>query len=220
MKIENKFYPIKGYESTHLINPITQEVYSNIKKKVLKGSLVGGYISYSIKNKEGKVVVKKLHRLMMETFNPDKSNFKYLSKEDRDKINLDNLVINHKDGNKLNNNLENLEWCTQAYNNAEAYRLGLRVVSEKTREQFMKDCHTPEIRAKAIENLKKSKEKAIRNSKEVNSIKVKLIKDNKELYFDSCNDASKFLNVSHSSICRALKRENNYVKKYKIEKIS
>lgn len=39
MKIENKFYPIKGYESTHLINPITQEVYSNIKKKVLKGSI-------------------------------------------------------------------------------------------------------------------------------------------------------------------------------------
>ena len=157
---------------------------------------------------------------MMETFCPNKSSFKSLPKEDRTKINLNDLVINHKNGNKLDNRIENLEWCTQAYNNAEAYRLGLRVVSEKTREQFMKDCHTPEIRAKAIENLKKSKEKAIRNSKEVNSIKVKLIKDNKELYFDSCNDASKFLNVSHSSICRALKRENNYVKKYKIEKIS
>ena len=215
-----KFTPIKGFENNYLICKDTQTVFSIIKGTTMKGSINGGYIVFHFKLDSGKTKIKKLHRIMMETFNPDKSNFKYLSKEDRDKINLDNLVINHKDGNKLNNNLENLEWCTQAYNNAEAYRLGLRVVSEKTREQFMRDCHTPEIQKKAIENLKKSKEKAIRNSKEVNSIKVKLIKDNKELYFDSCNDASKFLNVSHSSICRALKRENNYVKKYKIEKIS
>ena len=215
-----KFTPIKGFENNYLICKDTQTVFSIIKGTTMKGSINGGYIVFHFKLDSGKTKIKKLHRIMMETFCPNKSSFKSLPKEDRDKINLDNLVINHKDGNKLNNNLENLEWCTQEYNNAEAYRLGLRVVSEKTREQFMRDCHTPEIQKKAIENLKKSKEKAIRNSKEVNSIKVKLIKDNKELYFDSCNDASKFLNVSHSSICRALKRENNYVKKYKIEKIS
>lgn len=33
--------------------------------------------------------------------------------------------INHKDGNKLNNSLNNLEWCTNKYNTQEAYDIGL-----------------------------------------------------------------------------------------------
>lgn len=35
------------------------------------------------------------------------------------------FLLNHIDGNKLNNNYDNLEWCTLSYNTKEAIRLGL-----------------------------------------------------------------------------------------------
>lgn len=36
-------------------------------------------------------------------------------------------IVNHKDGDRANNHYENLEWCDDSYNQAHAYRIGLRV---------------------------------------------------------------------------------------------
>lgn len=45
-------------------------------------------------------------------------------------------VINHIDGDPLNNNVSNLEWCTQQENVLHAYKTGLRKLSTITREEL------------------------------------------------------------------------------------
>lgn len=94
-------------------------VYSTIKNDFLNvyhtdpGKFNSPYYSvylYDINNTTKKYL---MHRLLMSIFKPV--------------YNMENLCINHIDGNKLNNNLDNLEWCTVQENTIHALNTGLFV---------------------------------------------------------------------------------------------
>jgi len=76
-----------------------------LKEKILKSYISTNGYPYILLKKNNKYFNKSIHRLLMETFNP-----------------IDNkLEVNHKDGNKLNYSLDNLEWCTREENMKHSY---------------------------------------------------------------------------------------------------
>lgn len=79
--------------------------------RILNPSLAGrGYLSFMF-HVNKKRYRKYIHTLVLEAFVGKRPN---------------NLQVNHKDGNKLNNNVENLEWLTCSQNNKHAFDLGIR----------------------------------------------------------------------------------------------
>ncbi len=90
---------IKGYEGQYQVSN-TGYVKSIKRNRILKATNVYGYLQISLSD-HGHIKKCLVHRLVAEAFIP----------------NLDNLpYVNHKDENTMNNNVENLEWCTLMYN--------------------------------------------------------------------------------------------------------
>lgn len=97
-----EFKEIDGYDGMYLVN-INGDVYSKYINRCLKPNIYHGYWRVILLNKKsGKQVSQYVHRLIATYFIPNPNNYP---------------VVNHKDENKLNNNIDNLEWCTVTYNN-------------------------------------------------------------------------------------------------------
>ena len=100
--------PLKSYDLYEFTMPF------NVKRKdsnKILSQYIGstGYYMITIK-KDGKYKPQRVHRLIAKEFIPNPYN----------KPN-----VNHIDGNKLNNSIDNLEWCTTMENNRHAIKLGL-----------------------------------------------------------------------------------------------
>lgn len=128
---------------------------------ILKGKIDKyGYLSFHLRvNKKSKHAT--AHRLVAIAFLGHK----------------ENLQINHIDGNKLNNHIDNLEWCTSSENLKHAYLHKLKNQDgEKNPQAKLSNCDIIEIRSKL-----KNKEKGIDIAKEYNVSKstISAIKLNK-----------------------------------------
>jgi hypothetical protein len=110
------------------VKSIDRIVGSNSRKKALRSTILkpalstSGYLCVSLW-KDNKGATKSIHGLVALAFLgvcPDGCN------------------VNHKDGNKLNNHIENLEYCTFAQNSQHAYNAGIPKVARGEKHGFSK----------------------------------------------------------------------------------
>ena len=113
-----------GYEELFSITEDGQ-IWSKRSSRFLKLNILNGYLAHVTKigGREGKNVVLKAHRLVAKAYVSNPENKPY---------------VNHKDGDKLNNHVDNLEWCTAKENTQHAYATGLAKAASGTEHSSSK----------------------------------------------------------------------------------
>lgn len=92
---------IKDYEGHYQVSNLSRVKSIKFgKERILKQHIRGGYYSVVL-SKNGILKIFKVHRLVAQAFIPNPNNYK---------------EVNHKDENKANNVVSNLEWCDRKYN--------------------------------------------------------------------------------------------------------
>lgn len=101
MLLSEEFRDIPGYEGLYEVSNLGR-VRNKKTGRILKPfKNTNGYFRLDL-CKNGIRRAAKVHRLVAEAFIPNPQNLP---------------CVNHKDENKINNCLDNLEWCTYEYNN-------------------------------------------------------------------------------------------------------
>lgn len=110
----------------------------NSKTKFLRNQnlLKTGYyfVNGSLGCKEKKITFR-VHKAVAETFIDNPNNFP---------------IVNHKDGNKLNNHVDNLEWCTYSKNTKHAYDNNLKVA------KYGKDNYNSKLNEESVRYIREN----------------------------------------------------------------
>ena len=121
--MEELWKGIKDYENYYQVSNLGNirnvTTFPRSNRKIWKTGK--GYCSVNLSNLNGTRKFT-IHRLVAETFIPNPNNYGY---------------INHIDGNKDNNRMDNLEWCTASENNFHRFRI-LNVVPSSSKLNSLK----------------------------------------------------------------------------------
>ena len=171
--------PIDGYEglyevsNTGLIKSLN--CYNYKEPRIMKlGKRPDGYLSVGL-SKNNVTKTKTVHRLVAKAFLPNPNNLE---------------MVNHKDEDRTNNNVENLEWCTRTYN--QNYSLKLH----------------PERKQLFADNFKKSSSFIKKGVPHKYKQKVAIINEQGEIHkvFDNASVAAKELNLNVGNLLAVCKR--------------
>lgn len=123
MDLKKEWKEIKGYEGKYIISNYGEVIslprykQNNSKLQYVEPKEIkryvnpqNGYVYVQLWN-NAKYKNIRLHKLVAQAFIKNSNNLPQ---------------INHKDGNKKNNRVDNLEWCTAKDNILHSYKIGLR----------------------------------------------------------------------------------------------
>ena len=180
--INETWRDIKGYEGLYAISStgrvkrlarnriIATGVNKPLKEKMIK-TFKGkhGYIHVNLW-KNGQMKQHRIHRLIMlaHTEKPQNKN-----------------VINHIDGDKTNNILENLEWCTSKENTMHGFETGLMKKGERHSQAKLKDVQILDI--KRIYSEGESSQRYLARKFNVTQATIWRIVNNKSRYDSEVN---------------------------------
>lgn len=126
--------PVAGYEGKYIVNRdgfIKSLHKRNPNQIILQRKDRAGYFTVRL-SKDGSDSTKYVHRIVAEAF-------------------IENIeskcCVNHINGNKLDNRLENLEWVTTAENIKHAYIHGLCRVPEESKKKVKDICTGTEFKS-------------------------------------------------------------------------
>ena len=126
MALKEIWHNVKGYEGLYLISTYGRVLSAprngtKLEWHILAPHFVGGYVQYEL-SKSNKTKAYKAHRLVAEAFLPNPERKR---------------EVNHIDGDKHNNKLENLEWSTSSENQLHASYIlgkGLKAVKQLSKD--------------------------------------------------------------------------------------
>ena len=197
---------IKGYEGIYQVSSYGRikslprgkqfgNRYYIMKEKILSYNNNGrGYLQVCL-TKDKKSKKKLVHRLVAEAFLRKIEGKEY---------------VNHIDGNKSNNRVDNLEWCTRSENQTHAYKNGL------IGKENLSKAH----KGKKHHNYGKHLSKETRNKISISN-KGKRIGENSPVakkvkcittgeIFDTLTEAGKKYNIGNGDICKCCKGKIKY----------